>query len=217
MHVQAHPQDPDTLWIMNVQFWKSIDGGRTFFNLPTPHADNHDLWIDPLNPQRVIESNDGGANVSFNGGDSWSSSYNQPTMEFYHVTTDTQIPYRIYGAQQDNTTICLPSRWPLAGIPNWTGMILEEARVATSLCGPMIRTSSMQETIKDSLPAMTTGRASHATSPSGPKWQRVGARKTRSTASNGRHRSCFHLTIRTSSISPETMCSARRTRAIAGR
>ena len=116
MHVQAHPQDPDTLWIMNVQFWKSIDGGRTFFYLPTPHADNHDLWIDPHNPQRIIEGNDGGANVSFNGGDSWSSSYNQPTMEFYHVTTDTQIPYRVYGAQQDNTTICLPSRSPLAGI-----------------------------------------------------------------------------------------------------
>jgi photosystem II stability/assembly factor-like uncharacterized protein len=116
MHIYPHPQDPDTLWIMNTQFWKSIDGGRSFFNLSTPHADNHDLWVDPNNPMRMIESNDGGANISFNGGDTWSSSYNQPTMEFYHVTTDTQIPYRVYGAQQDNTTICLPSRSPLAGI-----------------------------------------------------------------------------------------------------
>lgn len=115
-HIFAHPQDPDTLWILNVQTWKSIDGGRTFFDIPTAHADNHDLWIDPRNPQRMIESNDGGACVSFNGGESWSTQYNQPTVEFYHVTTDTQVPYRVYGSQQDNTSICLPSRSTLAGI-----------------------------------------------------------------------------------------------------
>ncbi len=115
-HIIADPRDVETLWVLNVQAWKSIDGGKTFFDVATPHADNHDLWIDPEDPQRVIESNDGGACISFNGGASWSTQYTQPTMEFYHVTTDNQVPYRIYGAQQDNTTICLPTRSPLAGI-----------------------------------------------------------------------------------------------------
>lgn len=115
-HIVADPQDAETLWVLNLQAWKSTDGGQTFFDVDTPHGDNHDLWIDPADPTRLIESNDGGACVSFNGGRSWSSIYNQPTAEFYHVTTDTQIPYRIYGAQQDNTTISLPLRSALAGI-----------------------------------------------------------------------------------------------------
>ena len=118
MHIIADPHDADTVWALNVQAWKSIDGGRTFSEVQIPHGDHHDLWIDPLNPQRMIEGNDGGACVSFNGGVSWSSIYNQPTAEFYHVTTDTQFPYKVYGAQQDNSTICVPSRSHVAGIPN---------------------------------------------------------------------------------------------------
>jgi photosystem II stability/assembly factor-like uncharacterized protein len=116
MHIFADPQDAETLWALDVQAWKSIDGGRTFFDVSIPHGDHHDLWIDPHNPQRMIEGNDGGACVSFNGGESWSSIYNQPTAEFYHVTTDNQFPYHVYGAQQDNTTICIASRSSLAGI-----------------------------------------------------------------------------------------------------
>ncbi len=116
-HIIADPQDAETLWVLNVQAWKSIDGGRTFFDVGIPHGDHHDLWIDPNNPQRMIEGNDGGACISYNGGESWSTLYNQPTAEFYHVTTDTQVPYRVYGAQQDNSTISVPSRSPLAGIP----------------------------------------------------------------------------------------------------
>jgi photosystem II stability/assembly factor-like uncharacterized protein len=116
MHIIADPQDAETLWALNVQAWKSIDGGRTFFEVPIPHGDHHDLWIDPRNPMRMIEGNDGGACVSFNGSESWTSIYNQPTEEFYHVITDTQVPYRVYGAQQDNSTISVPSRSPLAGI-----------------------------------------------------------------------------------------------------
>ena len=115
-HIIADPQDAETLWVLNLQAWKSTDGGRTFFDVDTPHGDNHDLWIDPADSARLIESNDVGACVSLNGGKSWSTIYNQPTAEFYHVTTDTQIPYRIYGAQQDNTTISVPSRSSLAGI-----------------------------------------------------------------------------------------------------
>jgi photosystem II stability/assembly factor-like uncharacterized protein len=109
-HVFADPQDPDTVYILNIQAWKSVDGGRTFTQLTTPHGDNHDLWIDPGHPQRMIEGNDGGACVSFNGGASWSTIYNQPTAQIYHVATDTRFPYRVYGTQQDNTAICVPSR-----------------------------------------------------------------------------------------------------------
>ncbi len=116
MHIIAHPQDPETLWVLNVQGWKSIDGGRTFFDIVSPHGDDHDLWIDPHNPQRMMLSDDGGAAISFDGGDTWSSQYNQPTVEFYHVTTDNQVPYRLYGAQQDNTTVTVPSRSALMGI-----------------------------------------------------------------------------------------------------
>jgi photosystem II stability/assembly factor-like uncharacterized protein len=110
MHVIAHPTEPETVWVMNLSAWRSIDGGRTYGQVFLPHEDHHDIWIDPRNPQRMIEANDGGACVSFNGGASWSTIYNQPTTELYHVATDTQTPYRLYGAQQDNTTISVASR-----------------------------------------------------------------------------------------------------------
>ncbi|TMF73451.1 MAG: glycosyl hydrolase [Chloroflexi bacterium] len=115
-HIYAHPTDPETVWVLNVSAWLSNDGGKTFQELSIPHGDHHDLWIDPKNPDRIINGNDGGAVVTQNGGESWSSVYNQPTAEFYHVLTDTQTPYRIYGAQQDNTTMTVPSRSAIAGI-----------------------------------------------------------------------------------------------------
>jgi photosystem II stability/assembly factor-like uncharacterized protein len=115
-HIFAHPTDPETVWVLNVSAWLSNDAGKTFQELSIPHGDHHDLWIDPSDPLRIINGNDGGAVVTFNGGESWSSVYNQPTAEFYHVITDTQTPYRIYGAQQDNTTMTVPSRAPIAGI-----------------------------------------------------------------------------------------------------
>jgi photosystem II stability/assembly factor-like uncharacterized protein len=109
MHVFASPQDVDTLWVADYSLWKSSDGGRTFGEVATPHGDNHDLWIDPANPQRMIEANDGGACVSFNGSQSWSTIYNQPTAQFYHACADDQQPYAIYGSQQDNWAIRVPS------------------------------------------------------------------------------------------------------------
>jgi photosystem II stability/assembly factor-like uncharacterized protein len=115
-HIHADPQDPETVWVLNVKLWKSHDGGRSFARMAIPHGDNHDLWIDPRNPRRMIEGNDGGACVSVNGGESWSSLFNQPTAEFYHVTTDDQVPYRVYGSQQDNSTISAPSRSSHAAI-----------------------------------------------------------------------------------------------------
>jgi len=117
-HIIADPRDPDTVWALNIETWRSIDGGQTFSEFPTPHGDNHDLWIDPNNTQRMIQGNDGGALVTFNGGASWSSLYNQPTAELYHVTTDSRVPYRLHAAQQDNTTISVPSRSPLTAITN---------------------------------------------------------------------------------------------------
>jgi photosystem II stability/assembly factor-like uncharacterized protein len=109
MHLFADPQDPNTCWVLNLGCWKSVDGGKTFEAVPTAHGDNHDLWIDPKNTQRMIEGNDGGACVSFNGGNSWSTIFNQPTAQFYHAETDTRTPYRVYGSQQDNSAISVPN------------------------------------------------------------------------------------------------------------
>ncbi len=109
MHITADTQDPDTVYVQNYSFWKSIDGGASFEAIPIPHGDDHALWIDPNNNRRMIDGNDGGACVSFNGGLSWSSIYNQPTAQMYHVCTDDQFPYRVYGSQQDNTAITVPS------------------------------------------------------------------------------------------------------------
>jgi len=114
-HIYADPKDPETVYVLNVRFHKSVDGGKTFSTLPVPHGDNHDLWIDPNNPLRMIEANDGGANVSYNGGKSWTEQ-DFPTGQFYHVTVDNQFPYRVYGAQQDNSTVSIASRTTGAGI-----------------------------------------------------------------------------------------------------
>ncbi len=110
MHVYGDPVNADAVYVLNLQMWKSTDGGATFAQLETPHGDNHDLWIDPADPTRMVQGNDGGANVSLNAGQTWSTVMNQQTAQFYHVTTDTQFPYRVYGAQQDNSSISVPSR-----------------------------------------------------------------------------------------------------------
>ncbi len=110
MHVFADTQDADTVYVNNLMMWRSHDGGRTFDRIGTPHGDNHDLWIDPNDNQRMVQANDGGANVSFNAGDSWSTIYNQLTAQFYTVTTDNREPfYHVYGTQQDNSSIAVPS------------------------------------------------------------------------------------------------------------
>jgi photosystem II stability/assembly factor-like uncharacterized protein len=110
MHVIADPQDANTVYIADVEFFKSTDGGRTFNKIKVPHGDNHGLWIDPKNTKRMIASNDGGATVSLDGGKSWTREDNQPTAQFYHVITDTRTPYYVYGAQQDNSTVAIASR-----------------------------------------------------------------------------------------------------------
>jgi len=114
--IYADPKDEEGVYVVNVQFQHSKDGGRTFTNIATPHGDNHDLWIDPNDPLRMIESNDGGANVSTDGGKTWTSQDNQPTAQFYRVSTDTHFPYRILGAQQDNSAVRILSRGSGPGI-----------------------------------------------------------------------------------------------------
>lgn len=109
MHITADTQNPDTVYVQDYSLWKSIDAGATFTRMPTQHGDDHALWIDPHDNQRMIEGNDGGAGVSLDGGATWSSIYNQPTAQFYHVITDDAFPFNVYGSQQDNTTLCLPS------------------------------------------------------------------------------------------------------------
>jgi photosystem II stability/assembly factor-like uncharacterized protein len=109
-HIVADPQDANTVYVLNVRFWKSTDGGATFAQIQVPHGDNHDLWIDSKNPRRMVEANDGGATVSFDGGRSWSDIMNQPTAQLYHVAADNAAPYRLYASQQDNTSISVPSR-----------------------------------------------------------------------------------------------------------
>ncbi len=115
-HIYADPKNAESVYVLNTGFYRSLDGGKTFTAIPVPHGDNHDLWIAPDDPPRMIESNDGGANVSFDGGVTWSSLYNQPTAQLYHVVTDTRFPYSLFGAQQDNTTVAIASRTAEGGI-----------------------------------------------------------------------------------------------------
>jgi len=113
--IYADPKNADEVYVLNTGFYRSNDGGRTFSGIGVPHGDNHDLWIAPDDPNRMIESNDGGANVSFNGGRSWSEQ-DQPTAQFYRVALDNDFPYHIYGAQQDNSTVRIASRTVEGGI-----------------------------------------------------------------------------------------------------
>lgn len=108
--VFADPKNENDVYVLNVSFLKSTDAGKTFKPIRTPHGDHHDLWIDPADPKRMIVADDGGAQISFDGGENWSTYLNQPTAQFYRVSTDNHFPYRILGAQQDNSTIRILSR-----------------------------------------------------------------------------------------------------------
>ena len=124
--VVADPGNEDVVYVLNVGFWKSKDGGVNFDRIGTPHGDHHDLWIATNDPQRMVVANDGGGQVSYNGGEGWSSYYTSASAQIYQVVTDNQFPYMIYGAQQDNSTFAIRSRtsggsigerdwWPVAG------------------------------------------------------------------------------------------------------
>ncbi|NNE68850.1 MAG: hypothetical protein HKN29_00650 [Rhodothermales bacterium] len=111
-NVDVDPTDADVVYVNNEGFYKSTDGGRSFQRVSTPHGDNHDMWINPDNPDIMVQSNDGGANVTLDGARTWSTQHNQNTAELYQVHTDDQFPYWIYAGQQDNSTIAVPSQPP---------------------------------------------------------------------------------------------------------
>ncbi len=108
--IYADPQNEDQVYVVNVRFHKSKDGGKTYESISTPHGDHHDLWINPDDPLNLAIADDGGAQISVDGGDSWTTYHNQPTAQFYRVITDDHFPYRIYAAQQDNSTVRIPHR-----------------------------------------------------------------------------------------------------------
>ncbi|MCR9288050.1 MAG: glycosyl hydrolase [Bacteroidetes bacterium] len=112
----ADPVDENTVYVLNAPVLKSIDGGKSFTPVSNPHSDQHDLWINPDNPQNMILGNDGGGCVTFNGGKTWSTQQNQPTAQFYRVITDNRFPYHIYAGQQDNSTVAIASRTRSGGI-----------------------------------------------------------------------------------------------------
>lgn len=114
--IYADTQDEDIVYVMNVSYHKSKDGGKTFKSNNAPHGDHHDLWIAPEDNQRMIIADDGGAQISFNGGETWTTYHNQPTAQFYRVTTDNSFPFRIYVAQQDNSTLRVNYRSSGGGI-----------------------------------------------------------------------------------------------------
>jgi photosystem II stability/assembly factor-like uncharacterized protein len=109
-HVFADPKQVDTVYVLNTGAFRSNDGAKTFDLLPAPHGDHHGFWIDPTNPQRLMDSNDGGVTISVDGGKTWSEQNNQPTAQFYHVAVDNHWPYRLYGAQQDRTSLAIASQ-----------------------------------------------------------------------------------------------------------
>jgi len=114
--IYADTENEDILYVLNVQFWRSKDGGKTFNSIRTPHGDHHDLWIDPMDSQHLIIADDGGGQVSFDAGATWSTYHNQPTAQFYRADVDNQFPYRVYAGQQDNSTVSIASRTMGGGI-----------------------------------------------------------------------------------------------------
>jgi len=117
-NIDADPTNADNVWVQNETMFRSTDGGKTFAPLSTPHGDNHDIWINPTDADVMVQSNDGGANVSLDGGRTWSTQYNQGTSELYQVFVDDHFPYRLYGAQQDNSTVIVPSLPIVANRPD---------------------------------------------------------------------------------------------------
>ena len=109
MEIFADPIDENTVYVLNAPVLRSIDGGKTFTTVQVGHGDTHDLWIDPDDSERMILGDDGGGEISYNAGDSWSTLSNQPTAQFYRVTTDNQFPYHVYGGQQDNSALGIAS------------------------------------------------------------------------------------------------------------
>ncbi|MCU0355990.1 MAG: glycosyl hydrolase [Cyclobacteriaceae bacterium] len=141
MEVFADPTNADVVYVLNAPMMKSIDGGKTFQNVSVGHGDTHDLWINPANGQNMILGDDGGGEITFNGGKSWSSLNNQPTAQFYRVNVDQVFPYKVYGGQQDNTSVVIASRNNYIGLTDkdwFIGPGCESAFVAFDPKNPVL-------------------------------------------------------------------------------
>ncbi|MDX1939659.1 MAG: hypothetical protein SFU99_03860 [Saprospiraceae bacterium] len=135
-NIDANPKNADVLWVSSTSLWKSTDGGKNWRSMRVPHGDTHDIWINPNDTLIIVECNDGGANVSTNGGRTWSTQFNQPTAELYQVEVDDQFPYWLYAGQQDNsTTIAVPSLPPFGVQAGENSYLLETGGCET---GPAV-------------------------------------------------------------------------------
>ncbi len=203
-HVIAHPTDADEVFVMNMRAWRSIDGGKTFVEFHTPHGDNHALWIDPTNPDRMIGCDDGGAWVSFNAGTSWSTIYNQPTAQFYHVATDDQFPVS-WCTGRSRTTRASPCPARRVSVPSTGPTATRPAppRAGTWPPSPATRTSCTW--VRSEVRREAANRCSATTTPpsrssSSTCGQRPTTTATRPrSASSGPTRSCSHRTTATCS------------------
>jgi photosystem II stability/assembly factor-like uncharacterized protein len=214
--IYADPKAKDTVYVLNTSFYRSTDGGKTFRGVQTPHGDNHDLWIDPANPLRMIESNDGGGNVSINGGQTWTGQQ-YATAQLYHVAVTTDIPYHVCGAQQDSSTTALPvPPEAVAGAAPPTRMASEAVRAAISLptraipisFSPDPRARCSRATIAAPI-TPATFRSTRSSSPGkAPALCR--------SAGSGRTRLSFRPSIRTSYIRPRSTSGRPPTTATVG-
>jgi len=135
-NLRVDPKNPDVVYSLATGYYKSEDGGKNWKRISSPHGDNHDMWINPDNPELFIQANDGGANVTLNGGKSWTTQFNQPTAEIYQVEVDDQYPYWVYGGQQDNySTVAVPSQAPYGIQQAGTGYIINTGGCET---GPAV-------------------------------------------------------------------------------
>ncbi len=154
MNLSADPQNADVVWVMNAPVLRSIDGGKSFQNVSAMHGDNHQLWINPTDSRYLINANDGGASISLDGGKSWSSQDNQPTAQFYHVAVDDAFPYKLYGGQQDNSSVIIKSRTEGGSIDvrDWKqGPGCESANIGVSAKNPRLVYGGCYQGIIDEL------------------------------------------------------------------
>jgi photosystem II stability/assembly factor-like uncharacterized protein len=158
MNITADPANADAVWVSNAPLLRSTDGGRTFAVVPATHGDNHGLWINPRDSRYLINANDGGASISLNGGKSWSTQDNQPTSQFYHVAVDDGFPYKLYGGQQDNSSVIIKSRSDggAIGIRDWEeGPGCESANMGVSAKNPRYVYGGCYQGLIDEMDART--------------------------------------------------------------
>lgn len=158
MNITADPKNADIVWVMNAPVMRSIDGGRTFQTVQAQHGDNHQLWINPTDSRYLINANDGGAAISLDGGKSWSTQDNQPTAQFYHVAVDDAFPYKLYGGQQDNSSVIIKSRTEGGSIDvrDWApGPGCESANMGVSAKNPRLVYGGCYQGILEELDAQT--------------------------------------------------------------